>query len=274
MILKSIKMKKIILAILAVFIGMTEVKASDYNYLCLQKTDGSVAVISASGVEITVSGSTTIVLTVNDTDYNVSDLSAMWFTNTANGENIITIPSCGWATFCSASALNYAGTDGLTCYAATFNTSAATVSINSLSSAVPANTGVILQGDEGTYHVPVASSASAPSNNDLLGTTTALTTTSSYKYYALALDDSETSVGFKLVSTGVTIPACKAYYRCASSNAPTFFNMEEEGGTTAIDAVEVAGEQDNTPIYDLQGRLVQNPTKGIYIKNGKKIIIK
>ncbi len=27
-------------------------------------------------------------------------------------------------------------------------------------------------------------------------------------------------------------------------------------------------------IYDLQGRAIQHPTRGIYIKNGKKIVIK
>ncbi len=268
-------MKKVILSMIAVMLGMTEGKALDYSYLCLQKTNGAVAVVSTTGITVDLSHIASGTLTVDGVDYTVSDLSTMWFTNTANGENVITIPSCGWATFCSASALDYTEVDGLTAHTATFNTSAGTVSLHSLSSAVPANTGVVLQGDEGTYHVPVAGSASAPSNNDLLGTTSALTTTSDYNYYALALDDSETSVGFKLVNTGVTIPACKAYYKYASANgAATFFSIDSEDSTTAIDAVETAGGQDDTPIYDLQGRLVQNPTKGIYIKNGKKIIIK
>jgi len=270
-------MKKLIVMMFAAMFGMAETMANDYEYqyLCLQKTDGAVAVVSTSGLTMTVNSGSSITLTVGDTDYNVSDLSMMWFTNTANGENVITIPSCGWATFCSASALDYTDVDGLTAHTATFNTSTSTATLHNLSAAVPANTGVVLEGEEGTYHVPVASSASSPSNNDLLGTTSALTTTSSYNYYALALDDSETSVGFKLVTTGVAIPACKAYYRYASSSAaPTFFNMDSEENTTAINAVETAAEQDDAPIYDLQGRLVENPTKGIYIKNGKKIIIR
>ena len=37
---------------------------------------------------------------------------------------------------------------------------------------------------------------------------------------------------------------------------------------------DVTVSQDsNAPIYDLTGRLVSNPTKGIYIQNGKKIIV-
>jgi hypothetical protein len=35
-----------------------------------------------------------------------------------------------------------------------------------------------------------------------------------------------------------------------------------------------AAEVENTQIYDIQGRLVSNPTKGLYIVNGKKMVIK
>ena len=38
---------------------------------------------------------------------------------------------------------------------------------------------------------------------------------------------------------------------------------------------EVTGEDVNTnTIYDLQGRKIENPTKGIYIINGKKVFVK
>ena len=30
----------------------------------------------------------------------------------------------------------------------------------------------------------------------------------------------------------------------------------------------------NSQVFDLQGRMVINPTKGLYIVNGKKVIIK
>ncbi len=35
-----------------------------------------------------------------------------------------------------------------------------------------------------------------------------------------------------------------------------------------------AAEVENTQIYDIQGRIVNNPTKGLYIVNGKKMVIK
>ena len=42
--------------------------------------------------------------------------------------------------------------------------------------------------------------------------------------------------------------------------------------STAIQTVEADGQQ--TVIYDLQGRRVSNPAKGLYIVNGKKVVIK
>jgi len=264
-------MKKLIVMIVTTFLAVTEGMAADYSYLCLQKSDGSVAVVSTTDLTLSVGSESSVTLTVNGTAYTVSDLSYMWFSNTAAGENIITIPSAGWATFCSGSALDYTSVDGLTPYTATFNTAAATVTLHNLTAAVPASTGVVLEGTEGTYHVPVATTASAPANNDLLGTTAALETTSAYNYYALALDGS--SVGFKLVSTGVTIPAGKAYYRYATAKGTiAYFGHDDE--TTGINSVDTPIEEDDSPVYDLQGRLVKSPGKGIYIKNGKKIIIK
>ena len=38
-----------------------------------------------------------------------------------------------------------------------------------------------------------------------------------------------------------------------------------------INEVKTADNQSNV-IYDIQGRIVSNPTKGLYIVNGKKVI--
>lgn len=52
------------------------------------------------------------------------------------------------------------------------------------------------------------------------------------------------------------------------------FDDEEEGGVTEIKNVETVKPHHNNAYYTLQGIKVQNPTKGIYIHNGKKIVIK
>ena len=46
------------------------------------------------------------------------------------------------------------------------------------------------------------------------------------------------------------------------------------GETTAINDIESIAEDKNAPIYNLNGQRVTNPTKGVYIQNGKKFIVK
>jgi hypothetical protein len=44
--------------------------------------------------------------------------------------------------------------------------------------------------------------------------------------------------------------------------------------TTGITSIDSNETDENTPIYDLSGRKVVNPVKGIYVKSGKKFIVK
>ena len=79
-------------------------------------------------------------------------------------------------------------------------------------------------------------------------------------------------------STGqINIKAFRGYFEfvdvlasleTAASNAKMVFR----GETTGIKDVTV--ETANDDMYDLQGRRIVNPDKGIYIKNGKKVVIK
>ena len=52
-----------------------------------------------------------------------------------------------------------------------------------------------------------------------------------------------------------------------------FLEEEEESVTTDIQSLEGA-DSVTGPFYDLQGRRVNKPTKGVYIVNGKKVIVK
>ena len=54
------------------------------------------------------------------------------------------------------------------------------------------------------------------------------------------------------------------------ASAPIYMSFENE--TTGIRNINMAGESDS--YYDLQGRRVETPSKGLYIKNGKKVVIK
>ena len=70
-----------------------------------------------------------------------------------------------------------------------------------------------------------------------------------------------------------TLAAGKCYLDVSSytSLAREFF-IDDEGEITEIEEVEAKKEEDE--YYDLSGRRVLNPTRGIYIINGQKVIIK
>ena len=46
------------------------------------------------------------------------------------------------------------------------------------------------------------------------------------------------------------------------------------GGTTAIQTLRSAADSSTEDCYTLSGLRVAKPTKGIYVVNGKKIIVK
>jgi len=54
------------------------------------------------------------------------------------------------------------------------------------------------------------------------------------------------------------------------------FNFAYGNGATGIHVIKSNGTDSdkNAPIFDLQGRRIANPTKGLYIQNGKKFIIR
>ena len=62
----------------------------------------------------------------------------------------------------------------------------------------------------------------------------------------------------------------------SGQNAISLYKEEQEqqnhGITTTIDALR--SQQKSSVLFDLQGRRVINPQKGIYIVNGKKVVIK
>ena len=90
--------------------------------------------------------------------------------------------------------------------------------------------------------------------------------------------DSRNPIGFYKVKSNVTnIPGNKAFLVLTSTEAQakSFVLEFEDGGTTGIETIENSKKSTEEGVYyDLQGRRVENPTRGIYIVNGKKVVIK
>ena len=136
---------------------------------------------------------------------------------------------------------------------------------------VPAGAGVIIEAVAGTYTVPAIESASALSDNDLLVSDGSVTGNGSTIY---ALGKKSDVVGFYLVKSGETVPAGKAYLNIPGTSRD-FIGFSFGGETTGIDNAQLAaGNKADGAVYNLAGQRVSKPTRGLYIVNGKKVVVK
>ena len=177
------------------------------------------------------------------------------------------ISSAGWATLYTPYALDFSDVDGLTAYTATL--AEGVVTLKEVDD-VPANTGVVLKGDAKTYDIPVIAS-SETAQGDLEGNATEATAFDAVDGKTLyVLTKNGDNAEFNPVTSG-SIAAGKAYLPVAEAGAK--LRVVIEGETTGIAAIEATTVESDV-IYNLAGQRVMNPTKGIFIKNGKKFIIK
>ncbi len=151
-------------------------------------------------------------------------------------------------------------------------------------STVPAGTALVLQGKEGTYEYDITTSEEvAPTDNLLMGSTTAVETygpdeTGSYLYYELSYG--QYGVGFYYGTTdgaAFTSEANKAWLPLSESQArgARFLGFGDGDDTTGISSVESASEKAVSGIYTLQGVRVNDMNqKGVYIVDGKKVLVK
>ena len=179
----------------------------------------------------------------------------------------VTINACGYATLASDYPLDLANLPaGLTAYkVSAVNSTSAT--IDEANTAVKAGTGLILKGTaDASYTIPTVTtaSASALTGNMLVGCL-ADTDVAANAAYGLSKTDGK----FHLLNKG-KVPAGKAYLP-ATGSAPSL--SLDFGDATGIDVIE-HGTLNIEHYYDLQGRRVAQPTKGLYIVNGKKVVIK
>ena len=138
---------------------------------------------------------------------------------------------------------------------------------------IPANQGAILEG-AGTHTLTIAPATSDWSKNLLLGTN--VNTEITDEAYVLGNGSDGVGLYKALMTEGKWLNNANKAYLPASvvtvAGAKALrFNF---GGTTAIESVLNNGIDANAAIYDLSGRRVEKAVKGIYIQNGKKIIVK
>ena len=191
-----------------------------------------------------------------------------------------TITAAGWSTFASPYALDLSTITGGTAYYAS-DASGSTVTLTPTDATVPAGEGIMVKGTAGeTFTIGVAASGTAISGNLLKGQTTtsdvAASTDGTYHYvFGFATANPTTTYGFYNLASATEVAAGKAYLETTTQltdGARLAIVFEDDA--TAIDAIAKSQEPNANSYYDLQGRRVAQPTKGLYIKDGKKVIVK
>ena len=183
--------------------------------------------------------------------------------------------TCGWATYCSPYALDFSSAiANLTGAYIVTGGSDGVLTMSSVTGTVPANTGLLLEGS-GTVEIPVvASSSTDVSANKLVGVTAETSDVAAGIYVLLyGADDTSGPIGFYKTTTAFTVGANTAYLPDGfdGATARSFFGFGDQlTGISTVKATVAEGSE----IYNLQGQRVAQPTKGLYIVNGKKVIIK
>ena len=207
-------------------------------------------------------------------DWTVFDnFQLTYYGNSVSG----TITPAGWASFSSSYSLDLSTISGGTAYYASA-ASGSTVTLKPTGDVtVPAGEGLMIKGTAGeTFTINVAASETAISGNLLKGQTTtgnvAASTAGAY-HYVFGYESSSV-YGFYNLASATEIPAGKAYLEtteAADSRISIVFADEEATGIADVRGkAEVAREG----LFNLSGQRVSQPSKGLYIKNGKKVIMK
>ena len=192
-------------------------------------------------------------------------------------ESYLIISEAGVATYCPTTDVDFTTLTAIKAYIGSgFNRETGVLTMTRVYD-VPAYTGLLVKGAAGTYDVPESPSASIYANL-LYGVTTETQLTDSNDGFTnYVLGSGSQGVGFyKVPAGGTTLAACRAYLmipsETAASRGSLSIRFEDEEEATAIN--DVQHQDTESAVYDLQGRRVEQPQRGLYIRNGKKILVK
>lgn len=138
-------------------------------------------------------------------------------------------------------------------------------------SVIAKGTPVLVGAEAGSYTFEASAGEAATVENNDLKAATADTKGDGSTIYALVEQDGEAV--FAPLKDGVAVSVGHAYLVLPEASATRFYSIQFGGETTGINEVNAAAEADGA-YYTLQGVKTSKAAKGIYIHNGKKVVIK
>ena len=219
----------------------------------------------------------------NDASFAKPIAAGGYFTSKGGGEtptgetDEITIKDIGKTTWCSEYDLDFTNVAGIKAYTATgYDNIDKTIWLTRVMK-VPAGTGLLVKGDPGTYKIPHAEVQAYYVNMLVgnLGDAIKIEETDGDKtnYYLSGKDGT-----FVSVNGSANIGKNKAYLQLPTSvfggTRSIGISYDDEDGSTGINVQSSKFNVQSDAYYTLQGQRVVKPGKGLYIKNGKKVVIK
>lgn len=252
---------------------------TDYNGGSVDPSDQTIHYIISEGEERTQNGPSADIeevygnivywATDNDEPHGESErVTETYFVPT------VTITDAGWATYYTDLALDFSKlSNNFKAYIATYDGATESVKLSEVSE-VPYGTGVVLKGKPGEYEVEMIAS-SETERGDLTGSTTKdfeYDANAAYDYYMLGWNDQTRMVQFMLLNSG-TIAKGKAYLPVPKADGQTraltvVLEGESAAGIQSVDELKT----DDDAVYSLSGQRVSNPSRGLFIVKGKKVI--
>ena len=182
----------------------------------------------------------------------------------------LTFSSAGYLTWVATADIDFSQTEGVTAYKITEATSKKITMVEV--DKVPTGAAVMMKGS-GTVTLTRTTGVEAFTDNVMKACTDASVTGNGVNGVnqtdVYVLGNGKSGLGFYMLKG--TLQAGKGYLKVShEGNAKDFIGFEI---TTGVKTIEIKDFGD-AAIYNLQGIRVAHPQKGIYVKNGKKYVIK
>ena len=162
---------------------------------------------------------------------------------------------------------------GVTAYALKYTSGTEATAIDLDGNVISANTPVLINGSGSASftgsNVPVVAAA-----DNVEGAMTGVFEATAVPVNSYVLQNGNSGVGFYKVSSSdpITIKPFRAYL--TAQNAGAALRIVYPGDATGIESVEAVADSKDDAYYTLSGVRVSHPVKGLYIKNGKKVMVK
>lgn len=197
-------------------------------------------------------------------------LDYVYIQRTGDATETATISEAGYATYATTNNVIVPSKENIKVMTVKVNDEGTAIELNEVAAntVIPANTGILVKAPAGNCDFVVTSDKSTELAYNDLKAASADVTSDGTKFFALTKIGDK--VGFALVENDVVIPAGKAYLEVSASTPAKFFSLD--GEATGINSVKTA--KADGAYYTLEGVKTTKPVKGLYIHNGKKIVVK